>query len=183
MLNDVDNIVWPCEFACTLITENLVLPNYYTIRVSVEPTNPKVSDINLGFKKIKFFIANYLHNAILINKENPMIEILPGLDTNLVVLPVEPFDFFLVNILYLKLTAITEKYFDISYIAIESSIGDNVQYVATLGNDVELELDGDFWWNTNSVDTGTSDTTSWEELNFKDPTKFSPTVVQGGLSG
>jgi hypothetical protein len=38
------------------------------------------------------------------------------------------------------------------------------------------------WWNQDSIDTGSDDTTSWEDLNFRDRPKFTPKIIQGGLS-
>jgi hypothetical protein len=183
MLTDhLENFVWPSEFACTLVTEKLVIPNYYSLQISVEPADPKVSDINLGFKKIKYFIGNCLQNCILINQENPLVKSFTNLDTNLVLMPAEPFDYFFTNILYLKLSAITEKYFDISYLTVDSLFGDRVQYTITHSNNVGIDLSGDFWWNMDSVNTGTDNHPSWDDLNLKDSPRFSPVIVKGGLS-
>jgi hypothetical protein len=178
----LDNFVWPSEFACTLITEKLVLPNHYTVKLSVEPTDPKTNDVNLGFKKIRYFIDCYLNNSILVNQENPIVKSLTGMDSNLVLMPVEPFDYFFASILYLKLVTISERYFHINHLTVDSIIGDRVQYTITHDNDIGVDLRGNFWWNMDSVNTGTDDHTSWQDLNLKDSPRFSPIVVKGGLS-
>ena len=53
--NGIDGFVWPTEFACTIITENIILPNVYSIHVGLEPITTNQEEIGLGFKKIKLF--------------------------------------------------------------------------------------------------------------------------------
>ena len=84
--------------------------------------------------------------------------------------------------MYNKLSAIAEKYFDIGYLSLDSLIGDRVEYTIMELNSSNLDLDGDLWWNQDSIDTGSGDTTSWEDLNFRDRPKFTPKIIQGGLS-
>jgi hypothetical protein len=182
MLTDPDHFIWPSEFACTIITENLLLPNYYNIKISLEPIDSNTNNINLGFKKIKYFIGNYLQNSIIVNQDLAIVKPLLTLESNLVLLPVEPYDVFFASILFQKLYTITEKYFTINYLTLDSLIGDRVQYTVNHDTDIGVDLSGNFWWNMDSINTGTDDHTSWKDLNFTDTPKFSPTVVQGGLS-
>jgi hypothetical protein len=182
MLTDhTESFVWPCEFACTLVIDNLLIPNHYTITVSVEP-NDNIGDVNLGFKKIKYFISNYLQNSILINEAGSLVPALKTVDSNLVLMPCEPYDYFFVSVLHQKLVTITEKYFDINYITLDSLVGDHVQYLVNYDNQLELDTGKTSWWNMDSVNTGHGDPLSWEDLNFRDTPKFVPKIVQGGLS-
>ena len=178
----LESFSWPTEFACTIITEKLILPNHYSIRIGIEPNDPKTTDVNLGFKKIKYFISNYINNAVIVNQENQLANLTTGIDTNFILLPCEPYDYFFATILYNKLSSIAEKYFDIGYLGLDSSIGDRVEYTIMQINDSELDLKGKYWWNEDSVNTGTDDHPTWEELDFRDRPKFCPKIVQGGLS-
>ena len=183
MLTDqAESFVWPTEFACTLITENLLIPNHYSIRIGVEPGTPKPQNIALGFKKIKYFVTHYLQNSILICNENPLKKSLKSIGSNFVLLPFEPYDYFVAAVLYSKFLAIAEKYFEITYITVDSRIGDRVQYTIRHPNECGIDLNGNHWWNMDSVNTGKNITTTWEDLNFKDETKFEPRIIKGGLS-
>jgi hypothetical protein len=180
--NGIDSFVWPTEFACTIITENIILPNVYSIHVGLEPVTTNQEEIGLGFKKIKLFSTNYLSNALFLNKDNPLSKSLNTLDTNMVLFPVDPYDYLIASIFYRKFSAIMENYFVISFLTIDSAVGDHVQYTITELSETNSDLDGDFWWNKNSVNTGTNDHTSWEDLNLVISPKFVPVLVKGGLS-
>jgi len=182
LTSHIESFSWPTEIVCTIITEKIILPNNYSIRIGVEPNHSESTDVNLGLKKVKYFINNYLNNGLFINQSNPLTELTVNLDTNIILLPCEPYDYFIAAILYNKLSAIAEKYFDIGYLSLDSLIGDRVEYTIMELNSSNLELDGDLWWNQDSIDTGSGDTTSWEDLNFRDRPKFTPKIIQGGLS-
>jgi hypothetical protein len=182
LTNHIESFSWPADITCTLITEKLILPNHYSIRIGVEPNNSESTDVNLGLKKVKYFVANYLNNGLIINQSNPLTELTVNLDTNIILLPYEPYDYFIAAILYNKLSAITKKYFDIGYLSLDSLIGDRVEYTIIELDSANLDMNCDLWWNQDSVDTGIGDVPSWEDLNFRDKPKFSPKIIQGGLS-
>lgn len=182
LTNRPDCFIWNTEIVCTFISENILIPNVYTISIGMEPNTKNTEDIDLGIKRLKFFISDYLQNAVFINSGADLVKPLSTLDTNLVLFPDEPYDYLVAAVLYRKFAAITEKYFDISFITIDSSVGDHIQYTLTVDCEVENELDGDHWWNKDSVNTGTDDHTSWEDLNLKETPRFSPKVVKGGKS-
>jgi hypothetical protein len=183
MLSDqMDSFVWPSEFACTIVTENLILPNIYNVSVGLEPTTSNTDDINLGFKKLKYFINYCLQNSILVHQETDIAKSLVNLNNNLVFLPTDPYDYLIGSILYRKFSTIAEKCFDIVFLGIDSSVGDRVQYTITGNNEIDVDLNGNFWWNEDSVNTGRNNHPSWEELNLKESPKFSPIVIKGGRS-
>ena len=148
MLTDLNQVVWPVDFSCTLITDTLVLPNFYNITISVEPIGQPANSI----------------------------------DTTVVHLPTDPYDFYVGAILYTKFLKITEKYFHINHLTIDSIVGDRVQYSILHPEEAGLDLEGDHWWNTDSVNTGSGDNTTWEELNISDGPRFEPRIIKGGLS-
>lgn len=182
MLTNNSSFLWPSDFSCTIISEKLIIPNFYQIRLSIEPNNARATDINLGFKKLKYFIHNCLSNSILINEKNTALKLFSEFDSNFIPLPTEPYDFFIANILFSKFKIITEKYFELKYLTLESEVGENVQYHVNVHSKMELEKGAKYWWNIDSITTGNNETPTWEELNLHDSPKFSPKVVQGGLS-
>lgn len=123
-----------------------------------------------------------MSSSVIINQNNPLLDTLKNIETNLVVLPSEPYDFYVGSILFSKLFAITEKYFDINYITIDSAVGDCVQYTVWDPEDSGLNIQGDFWWNRDNANTNEFAKTKWEDLNLKDVQRFEPTIIKGGLS-
>lgn len=180
--NNPGCFVWSAEVVCTFLSENIIIPNVYTLSIGMEPKSSDTDEIDLGFKKLKYFVNEYLSNAVFLNKNSEYSKSLSKLDTNLVLFPDEPYDYLVGVVLYKKFSAITEKYFDIDFITIDSSVGDRVQYTLTVDCVVDTDLKGDWWWNKDSVNTGTDDHTSWDDLNLKESPRFSPIVVKGGKS-
>ena len=181
MLTDIDQVVWPTEFNCTLVTETLILPNLYNITIAVEPIG-QPSNIGLGFRKIRQFVDEYLNNSVIIYAEHPLLPALQTTEATIVHLPNEPYDFYVGCVLFAKFLKITEKYFHISYFTIDSLVGDRVQYNILHPAESGLDLEGDYWWNTDSVNTGSGDKTTWEDLNISDGPRFEPRIIKGGLS-
>ena len=182
LTNRPDCFVWTTEVVCTFVSDNIMIPNVYTLSIGMEPQSANTDDIDLGFKKLKHFVNEYLSNSVFIKKDSEYTKVLSKLDTNLVLFPDEPYDYLVAAVLFRKLAAITEKYFDVDFITIDSSVGDRVQYTLTVDCVVENDLSGDWWWNKDSVNTGTDDHTSWDDLNLKESPRFSPIVVKGGKS-
>lgn len=174
---------WPASFACTIVTDNLILPTTYNISISIDPISDSHSDINIGFKKLRSFIDLRLHNSIFISKDNPLLPAFVGLGNNQNIFPTDPYDFFVGCVLYKKFLTITEKYFEIDFITIDSLVGDNVQYTIIDPEESGLNLDGDHWWNMDTLDTGIGDDIQWDDLDISVGPKFSPKIIQGGLSG
>ena len=182
MSTNLTQFIWPTSFVCTIVTENLVLPTSYTISVSVDPSSGSQLNINTGFRKLRSFVDIKLQNSVFISKDSKLHGPLTEIGNNRVLFPTEPYDFFVGCILYNKFLSITHEYFQIDFISIDSAIGDHVQY--TIGDPAEsgLDLDGDFWWNKDTLDTGTGDDILWDDLDIGIATKFEPRIIQGGLS-
>lgn len=176
----MSNFIWPGQFTCTLLVENTFVPNSYTIYCNMETIDHK-KNIGLGFRKLKYFIEHHLSNSILIFQDNPKIKNLEGIKNTVIKFPTEPWDYLIGTILYWKFTAITEKYFTISSINIDSALGEHVQYHIDYNLDIGVDIKGEHWWNQDSPGTDLNDKTSWEKLNLKDIGKFSPRIIEGGL--
>lgn len=175
--------VVPVQFACTIVTENLMLSNVYEFNIAIDPIDSEAEKIGLGFQRIRHLADNCLQNSVFINRANPLAENFTNLANNVVYLPCEPYDMYVGSILLAKFLTVTEKYFDIECLTVASVIGDHVQYTIYNPDDCGLDIGGDNWWTSDTVSTGHKDIVTWDELNLTQPPKFQPTVVQGGLSG
>jgi hypothetical protein len=173
-------IVWPVNFVCTLVTENRILANSYTMNISILPIDAAPGGISTGYKKIRHFVDLYLFNSIFIAKENPLLEPLTNSGNNIVVFPTEPYDLFVGHVLYSKFLAISEKYFHIDMINIDSIVGDNICYNIADTDSCGIDLDGDHWWNMDSTFTGHGITESWGDLADTDSPRFEPKIIKGG---
>jgi len=182
MSNDQAQFVWPTTFACTLISDNNIIPNLYSISVSIVPIENSPGDISLGYKRLRYFVDEYLNHSVFICKDNPLVPSLSNINTNLVILPTEPYDYFVGSVLFTKFLVITEKYFHVDVITIDSSVGDHVSYTLLDPNECGLDLDGDHWWNSDSTYTGHGSDTSWGELVDQTAPRFEPRVIKGGKS-
>ena len=174
--------LWPSNFNNTIIIDNVVLPNVYSLNFSIQPINSNPNSITTGVRKLKFFIEYKLQNSIFIAEACPLVEHLAGIENNMVLFPVEPTDFHIGSILYNKFISITQDYFEIEFITIDSMVGDHVQYTIVDPEDSGLELAGNYWWNEDNLDTGSGADITWDDLEVTEKPKFSPTVIKGGLS-
>ena len=182
MSTNLEQFIWPTSFACTLVTEQVVIPNLYSLNISIEPLDNGQNNIPLGFKKIRHFVDNYLHNSIFIFKDHPLVSSFENIDTDVVLFPTDPYDYFVGSVLYSKFLSITSKFFHIDLITIDSSIGDNVQYCIRDPEECGLDLSGENWWNMDTADTGRDNNASWGELALDSSPRFNPRIIKGGRS-
>lgn len=174
--------VWPIDFTCTIVNERSFIPNHYSLKLSIDPVLPIDNSIGLGFKRLRHLVDNYLNNSLVINKENPYYETIKTTDTSLVVLPCEPYDYYMGSILLNKFLSISEKYFDISQMTIDSAVGDRIQYTLWDPYDCGLDLGGEHWWNWDNLSTNSDTTITWKDVKLNSSQRFEPTVIKGGLS-
>jgi hypothetical protein len=182
MSTNLTQFSWPANFSCTIVNDQLILPTTYNINIIIDPVSQSQFDINTGFRKLRSFVDVRLQNSVFICKDNPMAPSLVGILNNQVAFPTEPYDYFVGCILYKKFLSITGQYFQIECISIDSLVGDHVQYTIIDPEEAGLDLDGDFWWNKDNLDTGVGDDIVWDDLDIGISSKFSPRVIQGGLS-
>lgn len=176
----MSNCIWTGNFACVAVIENTFIPNIYTVTVSME-TYDKKRNISLGYQKLKYFVENSLHNSMFISKDNSNLLQINQSDNNIVLFPESPWDYLVGIVLYNKIEVITEKYFEINYMTIDSSMGDHVKYTIHDELDSGFDLKGDEWWNMDTPTSNLAKNLSWEKLNLKDSPGFSPKIIQGGL--
>lgn len=179
-IDSSSQIVWPVSFVCTLITEDRILPNSYTLNISILPIETAPGGISTGYKKIKYFVDQYLHNSVFIFSENHLVNSFSNITNNVVLFPCEPYDLFVGHILYSKFLAISSKYFHIDMINIDSVVGDNICYNILDSDGCGLKLEGDFWWNDDSTYTGHGTPEGWGDINETSFPKFEPKIIKGG---
>ncbi len=183
MLTDlISAFVLPLDFGCTILNDNRLLSNVYHVKLGVDLVEEEGNSAGIGFQRIKYLTDYYLQNSIFLDQNTDLFKDLDKLDNNLVCFPCETYDAYIGSILMSKFQSITEKYFEVQYLSIASLIGDYVQYNLLSPYDLDLELDGDHWWNQDNVYTGSKKLITWEELNLTETPKFKPVVVKGGLS-
>lgn len=173
-------IVWPVNFVCTLVTESRILPNSYTFNISILPIETAPGGISIGYKKIRYFVDQYLHNSIFVAKDNLLLDNLVNSNNNIVIFPTEPYDLFVGHVLYSKFLAISEKYFHIDMINIDSVVGDNICYNIADSDSCGIDLEGNHWWNMDSTFTGHGVPESWGDLAGSDSPRFEPKIIKGG---
>jgi len=182
MSTNFAHFTWPTSFGCTILTENLILPTGYNLTLGINPISDSHTDITTGFKKLKSLVDFRLNNSVLVSQSNELAKSITHINNNRVVFSNEPYDFFVGCVFFCKFMAITNKYFDIEFLTIDSHIGDNIQYTIFHPEESGLELSGDFWWNEDSLDTGAGDSIDWCDLDIEIRPGFEPKIIRGGLS-
>lgn len=183
MLNDQDSaFVLPVDFCCTIVTNQTLLSNIYSVKLAISPHEESGENIGLGFQKIKAIVDHSLNNGILVSADSEMLPVLATLDNPVIALPCEPYDFYLGSILMAKFIQVTEKYFDIDCLSISSILGHQIQYNVFDPEDCGLELTGETWWNSDDMTTDLTKPVSWDDIQLTEPQPFTPMVVKGGLS-
>jgi hypothetical protein len=180
--NHSSQFVWPTGFSCTIVSENKIVPNSYSLNISIVPVDNSPGNISTGYRKIGYFVDTLLHNSILIYKDNPLLKSLADVTTNIVLLPTEPYDYFVGSVLYRKFLSITEKYFHIDVISVDSSLGDHINYSIMDPEECGLDLQGDHWWNQDSAHTGRNPDLGWGDLAGLHCPRFEPRIIKGGRS-
>jgi hypothetical protein len=173
-------IVWPLSFVSTLVSEDRILPNSYTINVSIVPIESSSGSLGNGYKKIKYFVESCLHNSIFLSSQSPFLEPLSKLDNNLVLFPSEPYDLFVGHVLYTKFLTISQKYFHIDMISIDSAVGDSICYNIYETDSCGINLEGNFWWNIDRPYTGHGDVLGWIDIDDAHIPRFEPKIIKGG---
>lgn len=182
LIDKADTFVWPAHFACTIVNKQLILPNHYNIKLFIEPNLGQSDNFNIGFQKIKHVLYEQLTDSVFINEHHPRIELFNEFENNIVHLPSDPYDFYICAVLLAKFITITEKYFNIYQLSLDSAVGDRIQYTISNPEESGLDLSGNYWWNQDTSNTGSKNTVTWEELNLTEKPKFQPTIVKGGKS-
>ena len=177
-----DPFIWPAEFSSITVFDDIALPSSYNLTVELFPASSQSSAV-IGFKKIKQFVSKFLQHSIIIPESHHLTLSFLKLSNNVVLVPQDPYDYFLGSVLYRKLTAITKNYLEIQSLAIDSSIGDRIKYhISSLSDSYSDSLNQtNQWWNMDNLATNHfKEFPSWENFDITSQHKFHPKVIQGG---
>jgi hypothetical protein len=150
------------------------------MQMTIEPYEFANENIDIGYKRLKYYIQEVLNFSVIINSNHQLLPHLKTLKNYVVEIPMEYNDFAVGSILYTKFSNITKKYFHICVFSIDSILGDHISYTITEPSDIHHDLSGNHWWNTDLCNTNNNHVVSWEELNLNDRSGF--TIIQGGKS-
>ena len=192
---------WKTQFSTTVVIDDCVYPNNYTLKISFIPKSDNIQTQNLGFEKIKYLTNRLCDNSIIFSPNDKTNTYWFKMPVNKILLPGNPYDQLLGVCLFRKIQSIAGKFFYLGELTIDSRLGDNIKYTVddeSFENkhlDVEKWIDSniDPWWNRD--DTATFDqridaktiwtgSISWKDLGYEQteqPNKsFNPTVIDGG---
>lgn len=183
MLTDLlSEFVLPLEFNSTILNDNTLLPNAYSIKLSMNTLGTSSENAAIGFQRITYFTTYCLQSSLILDQTTDFFKSVDTLDNNLVCLPCESYDIYLGAILLAKFQAITSEYFDIQCLSIASTLGEYIQFNICDVDEIQMDLTGDQWWNQDNMYTGSKTPITWDTLNLTDIPKFKPILVKGGLS-
>jgi len=191
---------WSTNFDASVIIDDCVYPNSYTITFNFLPKTSEVKMQNAGFEKIKYLFNNLCENSVIFSLNNNTRDVWFKMPINKILLPGNPYDQLLGVVLFKKMESIAGDFFHLEDLIIDSKLGDNVKY--TINNEsaennhlnVKEWVDEIYpWWNRD--DTATFDqridpktywtgAKSWKDLGYgkhTDKTRsFTPTIIDGG---
>lgn len=116
------------NFSVTMIIEDIIMPNTFTITVNLIANNEKNKLYNKAMERIQYYISEILDNSIFIGSHNlAKIAELP-FKAQVHVLPDDPWDHLIAMCLYTKFNSICEQVFFIDSITITSDQARNVSH-------------------------------------------------------
>ena len=118
----------------------------FTLFIEILTDNPYEQSVAL--ERMKYFIDEVVTNSIFIEaSDKKAIDTFTGLGIKVGVLPLEPYDQALAISLLLKMNAITEDKMNITHIAFQSQLSDDVEYLIDIEDEFEPFVGKDNWWN------------------------------------
>ena len=116
------------NFSVTMIIEDVVLPNTFTITVNLIPNSQYNKLYNKAMERIQYYITEILDNSIFVGCQN--LKKLSDLQfkAQVHVFPDDPWDHLIAMCLYTKMNSICEKVFFIDNITITSNQSRNVSH-------------------------------------------------------
>lgn len=140
--------------------EDWLSPNKYTAKIYFDIETDSGDHQNIAFERCKIFVETLMHNSLLINMDNPLVQTLhKTTKQKIITLPNEPLDVIIAAILYHKLNAISEGNMIINQIKIKSDQGDNVW----------VHFDEDF-----AMAFGSLENSMYEKINSEKPWWYRP---------
>ena len=115
-------------FSTTMVIEDVILPNTFSIVVNLVVNNQKNKFYNKAMDRVQYYISEILDNSIFIGSHNlKQISELP-FKAQVHVFPDDPWDHLIAMCLYTKLNSICEEVFFVDSISISSNQAQNVSH-------------------------------------------------------
>jgi hypothetical protein len=115
-------------FSTTMVLEDVIIPNTWTLTVNLIPNNGKNKLYTKAMDRIQYYIQEVLENSIFIGAHNLSKIIDLPFKAQVHVFPDDPWDHLVAMCLYTKFNAICEKVFFVDNITINSSQARNVSH-------------------------------------------------------
>jgi len=116
------------DFSVTMVIEDIIIPNTFTITINLVPNNSKNKFYNKAMDRVQYYIGEILDNSIFVSATNiKKISELP-FKAQVHVFPDDPWDHLIAMCLFTKFNSICEKVFFIDSITITSNQARNVSH-------------------------------------------------------
>ena len=134
-------------FNTGLVYDNEFFVNSYALTIDLLTQTEDPDEQNIAYQRINFWISSVLNHSILISEKSKSRKVYEALEQKLILLPREPVDQVLCEILFCKLNAICEKRCEVTQVGLSSSFGDDIVF---LHSNLETfgALDCPGWWTS-----------------------------------
>jgi len=119
--------------------------NEYIVTLNLHTESQDQDQQSVAYERMKWWINNVLSDAVLLNREDPLLMSYHATRQRVIALPSDPVDYAVAMVLYLKLNAIMEQRLIIDQIKLSSDHGDHMCYLHSEEiDDIVFEDRG--WW-------------------------------------
>lgn len=179
-------IEWSGSFDATIVVGEEVLPNSYTVKLSLVMKSLDHTEQLIAFERMKFFVNEYMPYACIVNHMSPLTDVFQTyFDQKLMQLSEEPNDRTVGAVLHKKLAAVCEGKILIETLTISSKLGSYIHY--TLMNEPvpnAMWTKDVPWWNRPDLTLNDYKASQVEwtdtQLGFPQPPTKTFTVIDGG---
>lgn len=137
------------------------IANHWSCTLDLLTVSDDLGQQNLAFERARYFMHNILDDAILINRENPLLDRYQATGARIIPLPGDPVDQIIGMMLYLKLNAVMENRIVITDVECWSQYGESLSYMYSHGDSLgPFEVDGWYsdprpiWYDTRPQNQG-----------------------------
>jgi hypothetical protein len=130
--------------SCITYDEGHVI-NEYVATIGFHNESENEQQQSLAYQRLKWWIYDVMQGALIINEEDPLLEMYRSTRQQVLAVPGDPVDHLVTMMLYLKLNAIMEGRLIIDEIKLSSEQGDHVCYLHSNEED-GIVFDTQGWW-------------------------------------
>lgn len=167
-------------FSTVVIDGNKIYPNSFYLKLNMTTVTDNSTYQNIAIQRILFFLNEIMHGSVLCKATNPIANKFSKMakDSNVILLPEEPFDQVIGMLLFSKLNSITEGNLEIDSLIIGSEFAPDLTY--TIDDFENFDFDNskiEFpWWERLDLSTSNNpkiikNTPDWATFNLAWDTK------------